>query len=465
MIDNRFERCTQHIAREDYAKAWPIASDMLNDNADNPKALYLAGHVLRSQGHVGMALQFFRRSLALENKIPNLWMHYGATLHDLHRYEEAREAFAMVVKALPNDPMAYANTAASYVQEGRAREAVEWADKALAIDDNHRIASIAKGFGCLGLGRWADGWERVEYLYGETLVIRVYNDPEHEEPMWDGTKGQTVVVQADQGLGDIIMFSQCLPQMMADCKQVILDTSPRLAPLFRRNFPGLIVYETMKQSSDLEWPRNYKIDAHIHISYLGKFYRTKDADFPRKAYLSPEVARVEQWRTFLAEYPRPWVGIAWKGGNQITNEAARSISLTDLDPILRQGGTFVSLAYQDVGLEVARWNINNVTQIVCPLLKNEGDYEHTFSLIAALDKVITVTTTVAHACGAMGKPASVMVNRAPQWRYAHHCGDGMIWYPENSVRLYRQDKGEADWTHNIARVAKDYAAYLSLARV
>jgi hypothetical protein len=233
--------------------------------------------------------------------------------------------------------------------------------------------------------------------------------------------------------------------------------------LFRRNFPEIDVYETMKQSTDVEWPRNYQIDAHIHISYLGRFYRAKDEDFTRKSYLTPEPGLLAYWQEFLKQYPRPWVGVAWKGGIHQTNEYARSLNLSDLAPILQTGGTFFSLAYQDVGLEVARWNIDHKEQVICPSLKNDGDYERTFALIAALDKVVTVTTTVAHACGALGKSASVLVNKLPQWRYAHRCGDGMIWYPENSVQLYRQDRGEKDWSHAVGRLAKDYGAYLSLA--
>ena len=456
MIDNRLKRCTHLIEREDYRNAWPLASEALNEEPDDPAALYLAGWILRSQGHVGMALQFFRRALAFNNKIPNIWMGFGACLHDTHKYDEAREAFQVVYKALPDNAMPSANIAASFVQEGKMREAVEWADKALAIDDKNRIASIAKAFACLGLGRWADGWERAEYMYGESLTIRVYREKDNEEPMWDGSKGKTVVVQADQGLGDIIMFSQCLPQMMKDCKQVILDTSPRLAPLFRRNFPGLTVYETMKQSTDVEWPRQYEIDAHIYISYLGRFYRTKDEDFPRKPYLTADPERVEAWTRFLEKYPKPWVGIAWKGGIHPTNEYARSMDLTDLAPLLRQRGTFFSLAYQDVGLEVARWNIANREQVICPALRNDGDYENTLALVAALDHVVTVTTTVAHACGAMGKRAYVMVNAQPQWRYAH---PEMLWYPEN-LSLYRQVRGEKGWAHTVNRVAGDYQKWV-----
>ena len=448
--------CRNLIERGDYSNAYLIASEMLNEHPEDAKALYLFGWVLRQQGHYGAALQMFRRALSLAKDVPNIWMHYGACLHDTHQYADARAAFEKVCKALPDDPMPIANIAATYVQEGRCNETIKWADKALAIDPEHRIARQAKAFGCLGLGRWADGWEHASVLYGESLSIRVYNPPEREEPQWDGTKGLTVVVQADQGLGDMIMFSQCLPQMIADCKQVIVETNARLAPLFRRNFPDLVVFDTLKEQ-EISWPTQYQIDAHIHISFLGKFYRQDAAAFPKKAYLSADDAKRAVWRAWLEQFPKPWVGIAWKGGIPQTNTQARSMQLADLAPIIKPGGTVISLAYQDVGREVALWNIDNHEQVVVPPIDNRGDYDETVALIAELDHVVTVTTTVAHVCGALGKKASVLVNSIPQWRYVYG-GDHMAWYPD-SLRLYRQKHGEDGWGHVVQRMAKDYQAF------
>ena len=458
-VDPRFKRIRDAIEREDYLTAWPSASEMLTENPDDPRALYLVGWCLRQMDHVGAALQMFRRALALEPDRINIWMHYGACLHDTHQYDQAREAFHKVMRALPADPMPPANIAASYVQEGRCNDALKYADKALALDPKHKIASLAKSFACLGLGRWAEGWDYAEYLYGDTLSIRVYNPPEREEPMWDGSPGKTVVVQADQGLGDMIMFSQCLPDMQRDCKQVIVETNPRLAPMFRRNFPGIDVYDTLKEEGGLEWPAQYQIDAHIHISWLGKFYRKSNADFPRKPYLAADPEKRAKWRAWLEQFPRPWVGLAWKGGIPRTNTVARSLRLEELAPVIQAGGTPISLAYQDVGLEIARWNIDNPQQVIVPDIDNDGDYDETMALIAELDHVVTVTTTVAHVCGAMGKRAYVLVNQVPLWRYVYG-GDSMMWYPENSVRLYRQARGEVGWTHAIARLAKDFRTFV-----
>src|SRR6185503_14895216 len=109
MIDNRIKAVYSMFRRDEHGKAWPVVSELLNENPDEPQALYLAGNILRSQGHTGMALQMFRRALALDQKQPNIWMHFGACLHDTHKYAEAREAFHWVRKALPHDPMPLAN--------------------------------------------------------------------------------------------------------------------------------------------------------------------------------------------------------------------------------------------------------------------------------------------------------------------------------------------------------------------
>jgi len=372
-------------------------------------------------------------------------------LHDLNRWDEAREVFGRVNKMLPTDPMPLANIAATYVQQARWREGNKFADEALALEPTNHIAHISKGFSCLALGRWKEAWDSAEYLYGNHLVIRIYRDKENEEPTWDGTKGQTVVVTCDQGVGDIIMMSQCLNNMVDDCKLVIVECAERLVTFFQRNFPKVKVYGTLK-SEHIDWPKNYDIDAHIHMSYLGRFYRNSNDDFPRKAYVKPHPELVEKWRKWLEQFPYPRVGIAWQGGIQQTQKHIRSVELSDYAPIMATGGSFIDLSYHDSSGEVARWNLNNNVQIIRPPV-NIHNYDDTIALVAALNDVVTVTTTIAHVCGSIGRSANVLVPDVPTWRYAYHCGDGMIWYPENSVRLFRRKHGEIDWGPAINRVA------------
>jgi tetratricopeptide (TPR) repeat protein len=452
MTDSLIRAARDAVQREDWVRAWHLLNAELNERPERPEALYLMGHVLRQQGNVGLALPLFAKALSLEQRVPNIWMNYGACLHDLNRWEDAIKAFTVVHAQLPQDDMPPANIAGSIVNMGKWHDAINWADKALAINPKNYIARIAKAFGCLGIGRWKDAWEHAEYLYGNHLDVRVYNPPEKEEPEWDGSKGKTVVVQCDQGIGDQLMFSQLIPRMQKDCKLVIMETVDRMVPLFRRNFPGVHVYGTLKKQG-IEWPKDYQIDAHIHISYLGKFYLHKDVDFERKAYITAEPNLKAKWLRWLEQFPKPWIGLAWKGGIQQTQKHLRSVRIEDYAPVLKLPGTFIDLSYHDSSAEVAAWNIDNKTQIVRPPV-NVADFEDTVALVAALDEVVTVTTTVAHVCGALGRTAHVMVPKVAQWRYAYKYkgGEKLIWYPEGSVRLYRQNNGDNDWGHVVRRI-------------
>ena len=129
------------------------------------------------------------------------------------------------------------------------------------------------------------------------------------------------------------------------------------------------------------------------------------------------------------------------------------LALDDLRPVLELPGSFIDLSYMDNGLEIARWNIDHATQVIRPPV-DATDYEDTIALLAALDEIATVTTSIVHACGALGRSCHVLVPEVAQWRYAYRYGDGseMIWYPAGSVTLYRQKPGET-WEHPINRVA------------
>jgi hypothetical protein len=124
-----------------------------------------------------------------------------------------------------------------------------------------------------------------------------------------------------------------------------------------------------------------------------------------------------------------------------------------LAPVLENDGTFIDLSYLDNSREVNAWNAKGGSQVITPPI-DQKDYDDTVALLSVLDEVVTVTTAAVHACGAIGRTARVLVPEVPMWRYAHRCGDGMIWYPADSIRMYRKTPGE-QWSSTIARLAKD----------
>ena len=455
-VEAKLRHARQLLAREDLPGAWNLVNDVLNEQPERPEALFLSGVILREQRMIGLALCSFRRALAEDQSQIQLWMHYAATLHDLCRYDEAREAFERITKSIPEDPMPWANIAAGYIQQGKARQSIENADKALALDPENHIAHVSRAFACLALGRWSEAWKHKQYLYGGQLNVRVYRGADNEEPEWNGTPGQTVVVQCDQGLGDQIMFAQCLHDLIRVSKKVIIECSHRMVPMMARNFPAADVYGTLKEGTQT-WAADYDIDAHIHISFLGKFFRNKDADFPRVPYLKPDAQTVKKWKDWLAQFPGRHTGLSWKGGVPHTQRHLRSLDLQDLAPIMEQGGSFFDLSYANNDREVALWNLQGKAQVIKPPI-DERNFDDTIAFLAALDDVVTVTTTAAHVCGAIGRHAYVLVPSVAQWRYAYHYADGteLVWYPQGSTVLYRQKHGE-QWSSAINRAAKDMA--------
>lgn len=438
------------VDKQDWVNAWHVLNSYLNEDPESPEGLYLMGHLLRQQGHVGLALPIFSKALAYNQKQPNLWMNYGACLHDLNRWDEAIKTFKIVESMCPDDDMPPANIAGSLVNIGDWREAINQADKALKKNPNNYIAHIAAAFANLAIGRWKDGWSHSEWLYGHHLDVRIYNPPEKEEPTWDGCPNKTVVVQCDQGVGDVLMFSQLFPRMAKDCKKVVVETIDRMVPLFKRNFPECDVYGTLKRTPT--WVDKYEIDAHIHISALSRFYLNNDSDFERRTYISPDPELVKKWEATLKDMPKPWVGIAWRGGIQQTHKHLRSVAIDEFEPIINSAGTPVDLSYHNSLEEVSRWNIDNIKQVFKPNI-DTTNFDDTVALAYVLDDVVCVTTTILHVRGALGKPVSVLVPTVAQWREANETKDGgMIWYPENTVKFFRQRKGENGFTKTIKRL-------------
>jgi tetratricopeptide (TPR) repeat protein len=442
---------SEFIKLNEPEKAFPLISEVMNVNFDDPDALMLAGTWFRKKGHPGLATQFFRRAAALRPDKINPWLLFGACLHDCFFFDEAMQCFQRARQINPDEPAAFANMAASHVQMGEFADAFSYATEALKRDPTHKTALACRGMACLGLGRWKEGFKDYKHIYGDQVIIRVYRQP--EEPEWDGTKGKTVVVQSDQGLGDEIRYASILQSMVKDCKKVILDCHPKLEKVFKRAFPEIDVYGTKKQNQGVKWVDNYEIDAHYHISGLGRFYRTRDKDFPRKPYLIPNPELVEKWRETLKDLPKPWVGIAWQGGLVGTGREFRSTDLAQWEPMISQGGTFVDLSYHDSAEEVEKSGIS----IFRPEI-NQSDYDDTLALLEALDLVVCVPTTVLHAAGAINKQAWVLVPRWTHWEFGKTRED-MIWYPKGVVKLFRSKS--QDLVDTIQQMSDAYGEFLS----
>lgn len=466
MLGTILERCGQ---LEDANDSYLLATCYAPVPAE---AYYRLGIVASKLRKPEEAISRFRDAIAIRQDYPKAWNYLGKVLLELHRPEEAEEAFQQAVRfdphyARPWSNLAYvsfelrsnfdlalecANKAIAlspeYVEArsnramvlqalGRCEEALAECDTALAIDPDHSRTRVYRAFAHLMLGDLARGWEDYE---ARLRTYRCFEYRLFDYPDWEGgpLEGKTVLIYAEQGLGDEMMFASCFGEVLKRANHCVIDCSPKLEKLFRRSFPGATIHGGEQVDRDLSWlERVPKIDCKVASGSLPMHFRRDAGSFPRHGgYLCADADRVRFWRARLDDLGEGLkVGLSWRGGMKFTHQGVRSLSLDQLKPLLEMKGVkFVSVQYGDCVDDLERWRRESGLEIA-HWQEALDDYDETAALVSALDLVISVQTAVVHLGGALGRAVWVLVPAAPEWRY-NRTGNTMLWYP--AVTIFRQ---------------------------
>lgn len=406
----------------------------LDNNWEDPYALFKLGYVFMAAGSTGLAYQVFRRSSDIYPGDAAVWHNIGKLYHDKQNDEKAEEFFRKALKCKPNYSNALEGLAMTSVNKGEYGQCIHYSNRALAENPDSEVARINRGMSYLALKRWDEGWRDYNINIGRDKNRReiIYGD----EKRWDGSRNKDVVVYGEQGIGDEISFASCIPDLIADSKSVSIECDARLENLFRRSFPSAEVHGTRYKKQAQEWRGHKKYDFRAALGELPQFYRRKDSDFGGGPYLKPNPQMALQWRALLQSLgPKPKIGITWTGGLPHTAQRKRSVSLDTYGLLFKSfDADWISLQYKEpevkeaeekYGVKIHDWDWG--TRVF--------DYDQTVALISELDLVISVCTTVVHAAGGLGKDCFCLVPAHPLWRYLSE-GE---WFPwAKSVKLYRQ---------------------------
>ncbi len=436
--------------RLEAAEALLETTRLKRDSADVNNAL---GNVRRLLGRLESAAESYRHALELDVNHLAALANLGLALRDLGEPGQALPVLDRALGLSPDHVEALFNKALALVDLGESVEAERLIERVLQIDPDFAHAHLQRAFMLLKRRDFGEGWR--EYAW-RVCIPEVDHWQDYDYPIWRGEAlaGKRILVQAEQGLGDQIMFASCLPEVIAGSQHVMIECDPRLAKLFARSFPRAAIYRH-RAAGEPDWSREPAPDYRARCGDLPRMLRNREADFPRHAgYLVAEPARVTAWRDRLeSRGPGLKVGISWRGGTPATGQARRSIPLDALLPILSTSGThFVSLQYGDVSAEIANLQARHGV-VVHSWAYADAGMDDIAALIASLDLIITVCTTAAHLAGALGKSAWVMVPAVAEWRYLYE-GTSIPWYPK--LRLYRQQK-PGQWGGVFATIKTDLA--------
>jgi tetratricopeptide (TPR) repeat protein len=438
------------------------------------EAISNRGNVLMKLNRPADALTAFDAALVLAPAFPGARANRGNALAALGRFEEALAQYDAVLAVMPAHAETYLNRGSALMGLARAAEAVAAFDRALALRPDYVRAHIGRGaarqalnqqhealadFGRanaldksnadahhnaalahLTLGDYRRGFEQYEWRWqrsGMPARRRSFG-----KPLWLGEyplARKRILVAAEQGLGDCIQFARYVPMLAASGATVVLEAPPPLLSLLAR-LDG--VAEVVARGDALP-----AFDVYCPAGSLPRALRTEVSTIPAEIpYLRASEERIANWRDRIERLPTPRIAVVWSGSADHANDRNRSLALRQMAPLLALKAGFVS-----VQRDLRAADAEELTRQ--PALTHVGDalndFDDTAAVLALVDLIITVDTSVAHLAGALGRPTFVLVPFCPDWRWMLARADSP-WYP--TLRLFRQPAA-GDWESVIARVA------------
>jgi tetratricopeptide (TPR) repeat protein len=378
----------------------------------------------------------------------NLGLMYLSHLGDPHG---AQRYFERAIALDPSSVAAQANLGLSLEEQGQVNAALAHYEKLIAANPAESEYRWNRGLALLGAGGYARGWEDYELRNARAgAVPRAF-----PYPVWRGGElrsGAALLVYAEQGLGDEIMFASCVPDLLARGIKCVIECDLRLARLFARSFPAAHVHGAARDG-DRGWLTGHpEVEAQIAIGSLPRLLRQSAADFPSHGgYLHADPLRIAHWRARLAHDNAGFnIGITWRGGTAKTRRDLRSIPLRELAPVFETPRAVFIILQRDAGDAPAEITAAHGARVLS-VAEALNDVDETAALLQALDCVIAVDNTVAHLAGALGCASWILLPYLADWRWLR-APSNSPWYP--SVMLRRQPVS-GDWAPVIARVATE----------
>lgn len=410
----------------------------------NAQAHYNRGNALRALGRSADALVAYRRALALDARHADALGNCASVLGDLQRHDEALACYERALALDEGRADLHYNRGNALRSLQRDSDACASYERAIALDPEHVNAHWNLSWALLALGDFGRGFAEHEWRRRspEHLAQRYPSSAEGARPQWRAgaePPGGTVLVHAEQGIGDTLQFMRYLPMIADGGAQVVLQVQPALARLCAQFDPRIRV---IAEGAELP-PHEFLCP----VASLPWAFGTRLETIPRSApYLRADPALAGHWRERMdPARPGRRIGLVWAGNPRQGSEPRRGVGLAACRPLFEVPGIrWFGLQVGPRAADAALLSPGTLTD----LASGFADFADTAAAIENLDLVITTDTAVAHLAGAMDKAVWMLLMFAPDWRWLRGRDDSP-WYP--SARLFRQS-APGDWAGVVARV-------------
>nr|WP_315849410.1 tetratricopeptide repeat protein [uncultured Rhodoferax sp.] len=388
------------------------------------------GNTLRELDRVPEALQSYERSLQLNPQSAQAWSNRGVVLKRLGRMEDAAASYERAIALDAGFVDAMVNYATLLKDMMRLSAAVAMNGRALEIDPDNSGAHLNLAICHLVAGAWSQGWSHYEWRWKTDQLkdgVRTF-----AQPQWRGEplEGKTILLHAEQGLGDTLQFCRFTQTLAVRGARVLLEVQAPLVELLA-SLPG--VHTLLVKGQPLP-----AFDVHCPLLSIPlALGLTLENMPPVHAYLRADPVVERAWALKAGSDTALRVGVVWSGRPEHKNDHNRSIPFAEFQRIFRSEQRYHCLQKEFRAADLPALTARSDVAVWDTQLQSFSD---TAALIAAMDLVVSVDTSVAHLAAAMGKPVWLLLPFSPDWRWVVGRDDSP-WYPR--IRLFRQpDTGQ-----------------------
>jgi Flp pilus assembly protein TadD len=409
--------------------------------------------------NVEEAIELIKKAISIQPTNPIFHSNLGYALRDLGAPEDALQAYGRAIELKPDYALAHCNRATVLQELGKLEQALQGYDQAILFDPQSAKAKTFKATVLLLQGDFERGWETYESRLQITKPVSGSSGPASGPQRWFGKvpiTNRSILLHAEQGLGDTIQFCRYGAKLAELGARVILEVQPPLNAALA-NAPGVDELISIGQ-------RRPVVDFYCPLMSLPYAFHTNLENIPlAHRYLAAEPLKASTWQATLGAHKKPRVGLVWAGGLRPDQpdlrgtNTRRNFPLRLFDRIGHLNCAFFSLQKG----QAAERELTDLTQSdwagpqISDMTGQLADFSDTAALIANLDLVISVDTSTAHLAAALGKPVWLMNRFDSCWRWLLERRDSP-WYA--SVKIYRQPS-PGDWNSVIQAIAIDLADF------
>ncbi|HSI11543.1 MAG TPA: tetratricopeptide repeat-containing glycosyltransferase family protein [Chthoniobacter sp.] len=408
------------------------------------------GNALREKRRLDEALAHFQQAMAINPNLADVHKNLACTYIEMDRWDDAIASCDRAIALQPGFGKAYLNRGTACMGKCDIAEAEQSFRRVIECPDDHADGHWNLSIALLLSGRYEEGWREFEWRRMASVqgILGAYLQGT-DKPRWDGSpaEGQTILIYAEQGLGDVIQFSRYVPFVWEQglAQRVVFLCPPSLAELLQQSGEWNAEIVAYRGRDETVLP---DFDQHVALLSLplalGKF----EPWAPPAPYLHTDPAKRATWRERLGPAARKKVGLVWKGNPTHVDDRRRSIDPRRLLPLFQVPGVdrySLQLDWSDGRAA------NEAPEGLIDLTDHIADFTDTAAFMAELDLIISVDTATAHLAGALGRPVWLLLPFSPDWRWGLG-SEATPWY--STMRLFRQ-KSTGAWEEVVQRVTAE----------